>query len=313
MRLVPIPVLLCSVAALRAQESRPFCMDDMHPDLCPGPECPCADDRLSIVFDENGSSYLEYGPIHETPIATKVVLEASSPGIQGWSYGVEHDPETLTLEEVTTSSTTARDLFVGGFDATRMDDVVRCTPSPLCQDPTPAAGYISAFVISLRKRVTLPAGSSSVCRARYRPSPDLPSDFATRIQLTEQLAFRGSPPVSINITIDGKSTAPRTLLDGFVTGASPAFRRGDPDGNGRINLSDALSILYFLFLRGTAPTCLETADTNDDGRLDPADGIAVLSWLFLRGPPLASPGTAGCGMDPEDSPAYLGCDAYDGC
>jgi hypothetical protein len=310
MAIAPLFVLS---AALRAQEPRPFCTDAEQPGGCSRADCPCADDTLAITFDDSGSSYLEYGPTRDARIATTVVLETAAGGAQGWSYGVEHDPRALVLEQVTTAATTARDLFAGGFDATRMEDVVRCGGDPRCQNPTPGGGYVSAFVLSLRKPVTLPAGRNSLCRATCRPHEQLPSDFATRIQFTEDLAFRGGPPMQIIVTVAGRTTLPRTLLDGFVTGASPAFRRGDPDGNGRINLSDALSILYFLFLRGTAPTCLETADTNDDGRLDPADGIAVLSWLFLRGPPLASPGTAGCGMDPEDSPAYLGCDAYDGC
>ena len=80
------------------------------------------------------------------------------------------------------------------------------------------------------------------------------------------------------------------------------------------DVSDAVRILLF-FLGGPAPECLEAADIDDDGRVDGSDPISILRWLFLHGPQPASPGPPGleCGPDPVDTTSDLGCRAYPAC
>ena len=81
---------------------------------------------------------------------------------------------------------------------------------------------------------------------------------------------------------------------------SEPFFRGEVDGDGSVELTDAVVVLDFLFLGGTAPGCLDAADTNDDGELTLTDGIFLLSHLFLgsTAPPPPEP-TATCpGEDP---------------
>ena len=70
-----------------------------------------------------------------------------------------------------------------------------------------------------------------------------------------------------------------------------------------------------LFLGAQEPPCLEAADTNDDSRLDISDRVYTLSFLFLDGPALPSPGPSPspCGADPAASPGFLGCASYPGC
>ena len=116
----------------------------------------------------------------------------------------------------------------------------------------------------------------------------------------------------------------RTDLDGPVsyTGASqvpggcvvppPAgaiFRRGDVDGNGTAELTDAVFILNYLFQGFDAPGCPETADSDDNGAVDISDAVRLLGWLFLGGEPLPPPGAEECGRDPTPGDAP-GCD-YD--
>jgi hypothetical protein len=64
----------------------------------------------------------------------------------------------------------------------------------------------------------------------------------------------------------------------------PSPRRGDTDGDGVMNLTDAVALLGFLFLGGESPYCEPVADTNVDGRVDLADAVYILSFLFLGGP-----------------------------
>ncbi len=77
------------------------------------------------------------------------------------------------------------------------------------------------------------------------------------------------------------------------------FKRGDANGNGGVDLSDAVATFGFLFTGGDAPTCYDAADSNDSGSLDLSDGIYTLNWLFGGGDAPADPG-ATCGPDPTE-------------
>ena len=69
-----------------------------------------------------------------------------------------------------------------------------------------------------------------------------------------------------------------------------------------MDLSDAVSILGWLFLGAREPSCPDAADANDDGGIDLSDAVYVLGWLFGGGPPPAAPGVAACGPDPSADP-----------
>ena len=90
------------------------------------------------------------------------------------------------------------------------------------------------------------------------------------------------------------------------------FRRGDADGNGVANLTDAVRLLGHLFSGGPAPGCPDAADVDDDGTLSLTDAVFTLNWLFRPGTdaPLP-PGPTTCGADPNaddlDSCQYDGC------
>ena len=80
--------------------------------------------------------------------------------------------------------------------------------------------------------------------------------------------------------------------------------RGEVNGDGKVDLSDAVSILQYLFLGLRQPNCLEAADVDDSGRLDISDAIYLLGHLFLgsRAPPAPYPQP---GTDPTQD--TLGC------
>ena len=63
--------------------------------------------------------------------------------------------------------------------------------------------------------------------------------------------------------------------------------RGDLDQSGRLEISDAIFGLQYLFLGGPPPWCDAVADIDGDGILDINDSIGLLGWLFLRGVPPA--------------------------
>ncbi len=99
-----------------------------------------------------------------------------------------------------------------------------------------------------------------------------------------------------------------------------SFYRGDPNDSGSSDVSDAISILNFLFAGKSEPACMESADVNDDGSVDVTDAVQLFNWLFggegHRAPP-APPGPPGqgeeCGPDRPESPVKLGCVRYTSC
>jgi hypothetical protein len=78
---------------------------------------------------------------------------------------------------------------------------------------------------------------------------------------------------------------------------NPRFVRSDANGDGTTDLSDAVTILEYLFLAHSAPSCLSAADANDSGKIDISDVILILFHIFTAEgvvPPAPFPA---CGFD----------------
>ena len=54
---------------------------------------------------------------------------------------------------------------------------------------------------------------------------------------------------------------------------------GDVNGDGQVNITDAVFLLNFLFIGGRTPLCMESADANNDGEVEISDGILILKFL----------------------------------
>jgi hypothetical protein len=77
----------------------------------------------------------------------------------------------------------------------------------------------------------------------------------------------------------------------------PLFRRGDADGSGKLDLTDAIFTLQFQFMGGRAPDCYDAADADDSGALDLTDAIYSLQFQFMGGKAPPAPGPKDCGYD----------------
>lgn len=76
------------------------------------------------------------------------------------------------------------------------------------------------------------------------------------------------------------------------------FVRGNTNNDLRIDLSDAVAILNFLFLGiPAAAPCRDALDCNDDGKIDLSDPIFELAFLFQGGAPIPAP-YPDAGLDP---------------
>lgn len=91
---------------------------------------------------------------------------------------------------------------------------------------------------------------------------------------------------------------------------APGFNRGDVNQDTRLDLSDAVNILGYLFLEGAAPACLSAADADDTGAVNLTDAVYLLNFLFRGGAAPPAPSGA-CGAD--GTLDALGCDVFRGC
>ena len=75
------------------------------------------------------------------------------------------------------------------------------------------------------------------------------------------------------------------------------FRRGDGNGDGAADLTDASFLLAYLFARGPHSPCAKSPDVDDTGHLNILDVIYLVEYLFRAGAAPAEP-FASCGEDP---------------
>jgi hypothetical protein len=129
----------------------------------------------------------------------------------------------------------------------------------------------------------------------------------TVLHLADSPALHPVKNVFVNL---GTSIAP-LVEDGVFEVLPRPFRRAHVNGDGRVDLSDAVFLFSFLFLGGPAPECLPAANVNGDRRVDLSDGIWLLGWMFRGSAPPLEPFRE-CGDDPGP-PLRAPCDGAAAC
>ena len=106
------------------------------------------------------------------------------------------------------------------------------------------------------------------------------------------------------------ANATRMVDDDFPR---PKFVRGEVLQDGQVNITDATTLLEYLFFDGAEPDCLDAADVDDSARagsrrepLTVSDAVHLLLWLFVGGRDVPAPGpiahrslAEACGRDTE--------------
>ncbi len=196
-------------------------------------------------------------------------------GVQGFAVSVAHDCDVLEITGATQDGTDTAEAFPLAFERTEtVENETGC-------------GFVCSVVLSLTQPVTLPPeGVFSLARAGYRVRPVFGDAGAVSTTIEYRDGLRGSAqPVNNIITWRGRTMIPCALPFSINLVPEPVevFLRGDFDGGGVLDISDAVASIGYLFLGLRAPGCLDATDTNDDGRLDLADPIFCLDFLFRGG------------------------------
>lgn len=201
-------------------------------------------------------------------------------------------------------------------------DFVKNVPySVATEDGSTVSGAIISMVLKFQERVELePRGTQRI--ARLTVEARVPADGGCA-PLEFQILEQDKPWP----TADGPGPLRQSVFGvTFYTGivyqqvehkpvkeaasvplCAQPFRRGDANDDARVDISDAIAALGFLFLDAREPGCLDAADSNDDDRVDISDVIFILDDLFgpYSGTRIPAPGPFACGLDPTAE--ELGC------
>ncbi len=100
-----------------------------------------------------------------------------------------------------------------------------------------------------------------------------------------------------NVVVADRTPLLARILEWMLPPSSCAdpFIRGDNNGSGTVDISDAVYLLDYLFGMGGSPSPEDAGDANMDGGIDISDAIFLLLYLFNSGEPPAAPfPDAGC-------------------
>ncbi len=75
-----------------------------------------------------------------------------------------------------------------------------------------------------------------------------------------------------------------SLVIAQLDSCSTLALRGDSNGDGALDITDAVYTLSFLFQGKMAPPCLQAGDINGDNNIDLSDPVYTLNHLFQGGP-----------------------------
>jgi hypothetical protein len=104
----------------------------------------------------------------------------------------------------------------------------------------------------------------------------------------------------VDVVVTNLDQQKATLTGGFTYGGRAQFRRGEVDGSGEVNLTDAFGVLGYLF-RGEPLSCLDAADVDDNGAVNLTDAVVLLLYLFQGGTAPPAPFDApGEDLTPDD-------------
>jgi hypothetical protein len=94
------------------------------------------------------------------------------------------------------------------------------------------------------------------------------------------------PDEFVSVTAPWNELSPIYTEVEYCVHISPWDYRGDVNGDGKINASDVVYLINYLFIGGPAPvpTVLE-GDVNCDGNVNASDVVWLINYLFVPGSP----------------------------
>jgi hypothetical protein len=235
----------------------------------------CVDDVMSIRFADNTSELT--GAIVAQVIPARVVIDVKSQftgtdcpkvnppdpnppttqctNLQGFSYGVKHDPAVLTLSNPTHKGVGLHSIITSAPGEGGVDFKVT-------KAATGNIGFIQAIVVTqdADPPFDLPHEDGIVVAlATYTVAKD-PGTAGTKIQFSNDISPPNSPPTATNLTINGKSKQPKNVNNAVVKGVAQVqctagdygFYFGSAAAAGEFDIASAASVKVSLRNKGVA-------------------------------------------------------------
>lgn len=253
-----------------------------------GPESRAQDPAPTARFEIIGGS-AQPGE----PVALPFVVNSSSE-LQAFSLSVDFDEEVLeaTAIEQVFARPDGQDwrfwrAFIDNANETPGNDGV-------------TEGYLAAaaiFDFQATASILPPSGTDNVILAfQFVVRPDAPAG-STQLQFQDGAFPEGAVDgILNNATLQLQAATITTDVSPLTIGGRleivagfDLFLRGDCDGNGGVNVTDAICILNGLFSGAGMPGCVAALNTDGDGEVDIDDAVGLLNFLFAGGPPPVSP------------------------
>lgn len=231
-----------------------------------------------------------------------LILSATTTGpIDGFSTALLVDRQAIRVSGVDLEGT----IFPGPLRAAFENSAFfRWTIVPQPESSRDLLLLGAIFIGPELERVRFPATAGPVTDA---PLLRLLVDVAPDAPLGERTVLENAPPLLdpagpiTELAGGGISILPETLPSFSVPVAEAGeliFNlRADSDTDGRVNITDPVFTLTFLFLGGRSTGCPDGADANDDGALNIADPIYTLGFLFAGSDSPPPPPYPRCGVD----------------
>ena len=153
-------------------------------------------------------------------------------------------------------------------------------------------GCVFDFAPPFDMRTLPPSVDATLIYLVYDVSPDAPTG-AGEETVVELFNDREISQIFNVFTVDNQSVLPAlgsaTVRVESAGLEEAGFIRGDVDLSGRVDITDSINILNFLFTGGAAPACMDAADPADLGRVDISAAVFLLNFLFQGGEAPAQP------------------------
>lgn len=146
-------------------------------------------------------------------------------------------------------------------------------------------GAASATILGFDQPLFLPAGQPSTIAAILVRFSVRAQPYEATLQYTDGCGR--SDPFKNRVSLcppgdDSYYVTPETNRQAVVITSEIMLRRGDCNDDGRVDISDAICTLNWLFLGGAAPGCVAAVNANGDESTDLSDAVYVLNCLFLE-------------------------------
>ena len=240
-------------------------------------------------------------------------LDLTGDAINGYSWGVCHDPRVSLIDEAVERDAALEDIefelchgervSIEGEDSIVRGDAIAGFEPTFEARSVFDSGWNVGIVFDLEGEELLGTGEELEL---YLATYDLLEPGEAGLEICAE----GLEPERLSVIIDGKDFEPGIENGGIEILEGAEFKRGDVNGNGEtFPLADAIFLFRFGFLDNQpAPPCMDAADSDDDGELEIiGDGLFLLNWGFNETEEPPAPGPFECGEDPEEPKDELDC------